>query len=71
MAARDFTPGGRAVLHLKDINNVLAEAGKLGLKLPISEELGVRFARLCGELGGHELDHSALFLELLERNGKS
>jgi len=70
MAERDFAPRGRATLHLKDMNNILAEAEKLGLDLPMSREIGARFARLCNELGGGGLDHAALFLELLERNGK-
>ncbi|GAB4352322.1 MAG: NAD(P)-dependent oxidoreductase [Oricola sp.] len=69
MAARDFAPRGRAALHLKDMNNILAEAGKLGLDLPLGREIGARFRRLCGELGGAGLDHSALFVELLDRNG--
>jgi len=71
MAARDFAPRGRATLHLKDMNNILGEAEKLGLQLPISRDLGARFARLCNELDGAGLDHSALFVELLDRNGRS
>jgi 2-hydroxy-3-oxopropionate reductase len=71
MAARDFAPRGRATLHLKDMNNILSEAEKLGLELPMSREIGARFARLCSELGGAGLDHAALFVELLDRNGKS
>lgn len=71
MAARDFAPRGRATLHLKDMNNILSEAEKLGLELPMSREIGARFARLCNELGGAGLDHAALFVELLDRNGKS
>jgi len=33
--------------------------------------LGERFARLCDELGGADLDHCALYLELLDRNGRA
>ncbi|MFZ2103741.1 MAG: NAD(P)-dependent oxidoreductase [Oricola sp.] len=69
MASADFAPRGRAALHLKDMRNILAEAGNLHLDLPMSRMLGERFARLCEELGGSGLDHSALFLELLDRNG--
>ena len=64
-----FAPRGRAALHRKDMANILAEAGMLGLDLPISGMLGERFGRLCEELGGAELDHCALYLELLDRNG--
>lgn len=69
MAAGDFAPRGRAALHRKDMGNILAEAEKLGLDLPISKMLGERFTRLCTELGGADLDHCALYLELLDLNG--
>lgn len=70
MAAGDFAPRGRAALHRKDMANILSEAEKLGLDLPVSKMLGDRFTRLCTELGGAELDHCALFLELLDLNGR-
>lgn len=69
MASGDFVARGRAALHLKDMRNILDEAARLNLDLPMGEMLGERFARLCGELGGADLDHSALFVELLDRNG--
>ena len=69
MAADDFAPRGRATLHLKDMRNILGEAEKLGLDLPMSRMLEERFARLCRDLGGAGLDHTALFLELLDHNG--
>lgn len=71
MAAGDFEPRGRASLHRKDMGNILAEADKLGLDLPISKMLGERFTRLCTDLGGADLDHCALYLELLDLNGVS
>ncbi|QKV19452.1 NAD(P)-dependent oxidoreductase [Oricola thermophila] len=70
MAAGDFAPHGRAVLHLKDMDNILAEAAGLGLELPLGNDIRARFARLCDELDGAGLDHSALFVELLDRNGR-
>lgn len=70
MAAGDYEPGGRSSLHLKDMRNIVAEAGELGLTLPMSEMVRDRFARLCGELDGAGLDHAALFVELAERNGR-
>jgi hypothetical protein len=35
----------------------------------MSRMLEERFARLCRDLGGAGLDHTALFLELLDHNG--
>ena len=69
MTNGDFAPGGPAQLQLKDLNNLLEEAQGLGLTLPLGEELRDRFAALCGPMDGAGLDHSALYLELLGRNG--
>ncbi len=69
MTDSNFSPGGFARTHLKDLTNALAEAEGLGLHLPITENLRARFDRLCTQLGGSELDHSALYLELLDLNG--
>jgi 2-hydroxy-3-oxopropionate reductase len=69
MTEGNFSPGGFARLHLKDLTNAMAEAEALGLTLPMTHELRRRFDRLCNELGGSELDHSALYLELLSQNG--
>lgn len=67
MADNDFTPGGRSSLQLKDLNNLLEEAGSLGLKLPQAELQQARFHRFVHELGGADLDHAGLFLELKDR----
>lgn len=69
MERRDFAPGGRSDVQLKDLRNILGEAGGLGLTLPLIEAVDGRFARLCTELGGAGLDHSALFAELVDLNG--
>ena len=69
MTTGNFVPGGRSIVQLKDIDNILAAAGELDLTLPLTEMQRERFHRLCHELGGSELDHSALYLELLDRNG--
>ncbi|MCB1451705.1 MAG: NAD(P)-dependent oxidoreductase [Nitratireductor sp.] len=69
MTTGNFAPGGRSIVQLKDIDNILAAAGELDLTLPLTEMQRERFHRLCHELGGSELDHSALYLELLDRNG--
>ena len=68
MENRDFVPGGRSSVQLKDLDNVLAEAEALGLELPLVSALRERYARLAGPMGHGDLDHSALFLELLDLN---
>ncbi|AXS41126.1 NAD(P)-dependent oxidoreductase [Breoghania sp. L-A4] len=65
---RDFAPGGPARLQLKDLDNVLAAAGEAGVDLPLSRQMRDRYYSLVHELGGSELDHSALYLELEARN---
>lgn len=67
MADGDFKPGGRSVLQLKDLNNLLEEAGHLGLTLPQSELQRERFRFFVEDMDGGELDHAGLFLELLAR----
>lgn len=67
MAENDFTPGGRSSLQLKDLNNLLEEAASLGLTLPLSELQQSRYHRFVHELGGADLDHAGLFLELKNR----
>ncbi len=70
MSERNFDPGGPSRLQLKDLKNILAEAKSLNVDLPFSVAAHDRFSRLVNSLNGSELDHSALFLELLETNGK-
>jgi 2-hydroxy-3-oxopropionate reductase len=70
MADNDFAPGGRSSLQLKDLNNLLEEATSLGLTLPQAELQQARFHRFVHELGGADLDHAGLFLELKDRQGK-
>jgi len=67
MAEGDFTPGGRSVLQLKDLNNLLEEATSLGLALPQAELQQARYHRFVYELDGADLDHAGLFLELKDR----
>jgi len=71
MTTGNFVPGGISRLQLKDINNALEEAQKSGLALPLAEQVQARFKRLCEDLDGSELDHSALYLELCELNETS
>ncbi len=69
MVEGNFVPGGRSAFQLKDLVNLAEEAGHLGLSLPLAEMQRDRFDHLVKKMDGGDLDHSALFLELLERNG--
>jgi 2-hydroxy-3-oxopropionate reductase len=64
----DFAPGGRSASQLKDLNNAIAEAQSLNLSLPLAEMQRDRFEKLVSALNYGELDHSALFLKLLDEN---
>lgn len=65
MEDRDFMPGGKSSFQLKDLNNLLDAADGLGLDLPMAALQAGRFRTLVDELGGADLDHAALWLELL------
>jgi len=69
MTNRDFVPGGLTYNQVKDLDNALEEARSLGLSLPTTEDIRSRFIRLRDVMDGGDLDHSALYLELLKRNG--
>ena len=71
MTTGDFVPGGPAKFQVKDMSNVLDEAADLALDLPLTHIVRDRFSRLVSELEGGDKDHSALYLELLDRNGLS
>ena len=71
MSERDFAPGGLSKFQLKDLNNTLAEASALGLSLPSTQAVRDRFATFVNEMGGADLDHSGLYLELEKRNDLS
>ena len=68
MTDQNFVPGGHCRNQLKDVNNALDEASACGLTLPITQQMQKRYQRLIDELDGAELDHSALYLELLDLN---
>jgi 3-hydroxyisobutyrate dehydrogenase-like beta-hydroxyacid dehydrogenase len=67
MTQRNFVPGGLSKFQLKDILNVMEEASDCGIKLPLAEQVTNRYQRLIDELDGAELDHAALYLELLDQ----
>jgi len=71
MSEDNFSPGGLSKFQLKDLDNTLAEAALLDLKLPSTQAVRDRFADFVNEMDGAELDHSGLFLELKKRNGLS
>lgn len=61
MVSRNFEPGGRSELQLKDVKLMAELAEQVGLKsstLANSKALWIRFVE---ELGHGDLDHSALF----------
>lgn len=68
MVGRDFAKRGSMQVQLKDMRNALATAAELGFDAPIT---GL-FEQLYAEGVDHglgELDQSALFLQLAQRNG--
>jgi len=69
MTENNFVPGGPSKFQLKDIDNAMEEASHYDLKLPLSQQIQDRFITLCNEMDGGDLDHSAIYLELLKRNG--
>ena len=68
MTSGNFEPGGLSSIQLKDLNNALLEAERCGIELPLAQQARERYARLCDPLGLGDKDHSALYLELKERN---
>ncbi|MEN0088243.1 MAG: NAD-binding protein, partial [Pseudomonadota bacterium] len=68
---RNFEPGGPSKHHLKDLRNTHEVATEMGLDLPMLNHMLERYQRLCEELDGGDLDHSAIYLELMDINGKT
>lgn len=67
MLTRDFVTKGRSVTHLKDIDNALEAADRLGLAhTPYTQATAELFRGLLKNFG--DLDHSGLFTELERRN---
>jgi 2-hydroxy-3-oxopropionate reductase len=59
MLMNDFTPGGKARFHLKDIAAIAQLAAESGLDLPVFEAAARQFERLV-DAGGGDLDNSAV-----------
>lgn len=68
MIQRNFRPGGRAELHLKDIEVISALARDGGVPLPAFEAAAAQLRALI-EHGGADLDHAAMVTELERRAG--
>jgi 2-hydroxy-3-oxopropionate reductase len=70
MLERDFAPGGRSSVQLKDLDNILSLAAEAGAPVPLSAQMRERYARLVDDLGQGGLDHSAILLELEARSAR-
>lgn len=68
MSERTFEPGGKVTTQLKDEKNVLEAAQSLNLELPVTKAIYERYQDLSENMGKGDLDHSALFLQLLKIN---
>ena len=66
MEDQNFEPGGRSAFQLKDLNNLIEAAEDNGVTLPLAGVQCQRFKSLVKELDGADLDHSALYLKLLD-----
>jgi len=68
MVERDFVTKGGSVTHLKNLDNTLDAADRLGLvAMPFSAATADLFRGLLANAG--DLDHSGLLVELERRNG--
>ena len=68
MSKRNFESGGSVRTQLKDLQNIQKVAQILGIQLPMVNKVTERYSALSANSLNLEKDHSALFLELLDRN---
>jgi 2-hydroxy-3-oxopropionate reductase len=61
MVRRDFAPGGRAVLQLKDVRLICEFAESIGFKSPTLDNSRAQWEKFVHEQGRGDLDHSGLF----------
>lgn len=61
MVRRDFSPGGRATLQLKDVRLIGELADSLGFDSPTLRNCRAQWERFVEEEGYGDLDHSGLF----------
>jgi 2-hydroxy-3-oxopropionate reductase len=62
MVRRDFKPGGRAALQLKDVRLICELAESLGFKSPTLDNCRAQWEKFVHEKGHGKVDHSGLFL---------
>ncbi len=67
MIDRDFKPGARSSLQLKDLRMILDQARSNGLELPLTQQVYDEYQALCAS-GNSDLDHSSLLLQLERLN---
>jgi len=70
MVRRDFAPGGRSELQLKDVRLIRELAEKVGLQSPTLDNSLRQWERFVEEEGHGDVDHSGLFLLYEGRRGK-
>lgn len=61
MVRRDFTPGGRSTLQLKDVRLICELATSLGFQSPTLDNCRQQWETFVHEKNGGDLDHSGLF----------
>jgi 2-hydroxy-3-oxopropionate reductase len=62
MTRRDFAPGGRAALQLKDVRLICQLAESVGFHSPTLDNCRTQWERLVLDEGHGNVDHSGLFL---------
>ncbi len=62
MVRRDFKPGGRSALQLKDVRLICELAESLGFHSPTLDNCRAQWERFVNEEGHGEVDHSGLFM---------
>lgn len=62
MVRRDFTPGGRSTLQLKDVRLICELAESLGFQSPTLDNCRAQWEKFVNEEGHGDVDHSGLFL---------
>lgn len=70
MLAREFEPGARVDLHLKDLKIIMDVARETNVSLPVTAVVSQLMSALRAS-GRGSLDHSALFLIIEELSGRS
>lgn len=67
MVNANYTPGGRSITQLKDLNNARQVADERNLDLPLAKTAEAGFRSLVDDYDCGDLDHSAYFLWLTQR----